>query len=498
MANYKILEEAIKRSIKANGAQEITGQVLQGILINMLDTLSDGYSFEGEASTNKIPDTSTKRAYLASVSGVYTSYGNITVDSGEVAILLFDGNSWKKVSLFNPSTLTPYVEVDVSKLNADSSFELAAAIARVPQDYQKGGLTIKFIEKSSNEYAMYYNKNSSWSTDVNDWVNLQSTKKATMTIEELKAFPSSVEDAVNFLKNNKDASIVVLNQYGRTVGTLNIYGNLSRFTLIEVFETQLKVKSGYNSSEINGSPRRYWRYYGLDNYGGGVVNRGEWSEWNEMVSKPFEILKSRLDSVVDVFNGSPTGSVTTIGKVIRQLNDSNEFKNKAMLISLIDEVTHKRTLYYCTADSFSPNESDWVEVGKGGDIDSLVQEAKRKIQEAVDHVKTIKQGEKGEKGDTGWLGQVNHGTADTTFALTPNVLHVWGVVPQLSITLAPQVPNIVNEYMFEFQSPEDTPTNFNRPQSVKWANDYEQPIKANKRYQGSIVNNVMIIVEASI
>lgn len=107
-------------------------------------------------------------------------------------------------------------------------------------------------------------------------------------------------------------------------------------------------------------------------------------------------------------------------------------------------------------------------------------------------------GLKGDKGDTGWLTLVNHGTADTTFALTPNVLHVWGAVPQLSITLAPSVPNIINEYMFEFQSPEDTPTNFNRPQDVKWANDYEQPIKANKRYQGSIVNNVMIIVEASV
>jgi hypothetical protein len=498
MANYKILEEAIKRSIKANGAQEITGQVLQGILINMLDTLSDGYSFEGEASTNKIPDTSTKRAYLASVPGVYASYGNITVDSGEVAILLFDGSSWKKVSLFNSSALAPYVEVDVSALNADSSFELATAIAKVPQTYRKGGLTIKFIEKSSNEYVMYYNKNNSWSTDVNDWVNLQSTKKATMTIEELKAFPSSVEEAIKFLKNNKDASIIVLNRYGRAVGTLSIYGNLSSFTFIEVFETQLKVKSGYNSSEINSSPRKYWRYYGLDNYGGGVVNRGEWSEWSEMVSKPFEILQSRLGSVVDVYNGSPTGGVTTIDRVLRQIGDSYEFRNKVMLISLVNEVTNKRTLYYCNADTFSNNESDWVEVGKGGNFDELVNDAKRKIQEAVDHAKTIKQGEKGEKGDTGWLGQVNHGTADTTFALTPNVLHVWGVVPQLSITLAPSVPNIINEYMFEFQSPTDTPTNFNRPQSVKWANDYEQPIKANKRYQGSIVNNVMIIVEASV
>jgi len=233
---------------------------------------------------------------------------------------------------------------------------------------------------------------------------------------------------------------------------------------------------------------------------GDLVTAGKWSPWRELVDKPFEKLQGRLERVVDIFNASPSGEKKTLEEVISYIsNSSNDIdKSKTLFVSFIDRATNKRVSYYCTTATLSDNATDWVEVGKGGDIDGLVQEAKRKIQEAVDHAKTIKQGEKGEKGDTGWLGQVNHGTADTTFALTPNILHVWGVVPQLSITLAPQVPNIINEYMFEFQSPEDTPTNFNRPQNVKWANDYEQPIKANKRYQGSIVNNVMIIVEASV
>ena len=497
MNKYDALKNAIKNVIKNNGRQEITGDILQNILVRFVDTFGSDYNIKGLADANQMPDTSAKCIYFATESGSYRNYGGLELHKGEVAMLVFDGGGWNKVLLVDTSGFvsSEYVtEINVSALNADSSFELAAAIAKVPQTYRKGGLTIKFIEKSSNEYVMYYNKNSSWSADVNDWVNLQSTKKTTMTIEELKTFPASVEDAVKFLKNNKDASIIVLNQYGRAVGTLSIYGNLSRFTFIEVFETQLKVKSGYNSSEINGSPRKYWRYYGLDNYGGGVVNRGEWSEWSEMVSKPFEILQSRLGSVVDVYNGSPTGGVTTIDRVLRQIGDSYEFRNKVMLISLVNEVTNKRTLYYCNADTFSNNESDWVEVGKGGNFDELVNDAKRKIQEAVDHAKTIQKGEKGDKGDTGWLRLVNHGTADTTFALTPNAMHVWGQVAQLRLTLGAQMPNVVNEYAFEFQSPA-TPTNLSLPATLKWYNGYVTPVRANKRYQASIVNNVIIMGE---
>lgn len=104
---------------------------------------------------------------------------------------------------------------------------------------------------------------------------------------------------------------------------------------------------------------------------------------------------------------------------------------------------------------------------------------------------------KGVKGDTGWLALVNHGTADTTFTLTPNAMHVWGEVAQLTLTLGAPMPNVVNEYAFEFQSPE-TPTNLSLPATLKWYNNYTPTIRAGKRYQASIVNNVIIMGEAEI
>ena len=103
-------------------------------------------------------------------------------------------------------------------------------------------------------------------------------------------------------------------------------------------------------------------------------------------------------------------------------------------------------------------------------------------------------GLKGDKGDTGLLTLVNHGTADTTFTLTPNAMHVWGEVAQLNLTLGAPMPNVVNEYAFEFQSP-TTPTNLSLPATLKWYNDYTPTIRAGKRYQASIVNNVIIMGE---
>ena len=102
---------------------------------------------------------------------------------------------------------------------------------------------------------------------------------------------------------------------------------------------------------------------------------------------------------------------------------------------------------------------------------------------------------KGVKGDAGWLELVNHGTADTTFTLTPNAMHVWGEVAQLTLTLGAPMPNVVNEYAFEFQSPSGTPTSLSLPATLKWYNNYTPTIRAGKSYQASIVNNVIIMGE---
>lgn len=105
-------------------------------------------------------------------------------------------------------------------------------------------------------------------------------------------------------------------------------------------------------------------------------------------------------------------------------------------------------------------------------------------------------GIKGDKGDTGLLTLVNHGTADTTFTLTPNAMHVWGEVAQLTLTLGEPIPNVVNEYVFEFQS-SATPTNLSLPATLHWYKNYIPTIRAGKLYQVWIIKNFIFMWEVS-
>ena len=110
---------------------------------------------------------------------------------------------------------------------------------------------------------------------------------------------------------------------------------------------------------------------------------------------------------------------------------------------------------------------------------------------------------KGPKGDAGSGSSgggsaaypiVEHGTGDTTFALTPNTLHRWGTVTSLSLTLASGAAGVVNEYMAEFFSG-DTATALALPDNISWASDAAITIDANYLYQISILDNVAAFIK---
>jgi hypothetical protein len=96
------------------------------------------------------------------------------------------------------------------------------------------------------------------------------------------------------------------------------------------------------------------------------------------------------------------------------------------------------------------------------------------------------------------ITQVDHGTSSTTFALTPNVFHVWGTVSSLTLTLSAGTSGMMNEYMFQFTSPSNIPTVLSLPSTVKWVNDTQPDIEANKTYQASILNNIIVIGSVSV
>lgn len=98
MANYNNLKTAIQAVIKANGNQEITGDILQNTLMSMINSLGAGYQFVGIATPKANPGAPDQKVfYIANGKGVYANFGGINVDEDEVVILTFD-DTWKKLA----------------------------------------------------------------------------------------------------------------------------------------------------------------------------------------------------------------------------------------------------------------------------------------------------------------------------------------------------------------------------------------------------------------
>lgn len=100
MSDYNSLKAAINANIRKNGRQEITGQVLNGILRAMVDALGAGFTFRAVASPDTDPgstDSTDSRIFcIATIPGNYEHMGGIEIEEGEVAVLKFYDDEWHK------------------------------------------------------------------------------------------------------------------------------------------------------------------------------------------------------------------------------------------------------------------------------------------------------------------------------------------------------------------------------------------------------------------
>lgn len=96
-------------------------------------------------------------------------------------------------------------------------------------------------------------------------------------------------------------------------------------------------------------------------------------------------------------------------------------------------------------------------------------------------------------GGSGAYSEVNHGTADTTFTLTPNTFHVWDEVASLTLDFGSETSGVANEFLFQFTSGA-TATSLTLPDDIKWANDSAPTIAENMIYQVSILKGLASVL----
>lgn len=117
MSEYSSLKATINANVKTNDNHEITGSIMNSVLNAMVNSLGAGYQFMGVATPTNPGSAQTpdyKCFYLATTPGTYTNQGGLVVESGEVALLIWD-TAWRKRSVGNFSACDYVYGADVEK-----------------------------------------------------------------------------------------------------------------------------------------------------------------------------------------------------------------------------------------------------------------------------------------------------------------------------------------------------------------------------------------------
>lgn len=130
MSKYCAIKNATNAYIRSNGRQEITGNILNSVLVATIDSLGKFFQFGGLATPDTDPgsDLDQNVAYIAGTEGIYSHLGNVSIEYGEIAVILFDGE-WAKHTVC-------IVPAKVSDLVNDAGY-ITAAVADLLWYYTK-------------------------------------------------------------------------------------------------------------------------------------------------------------------------------------------------------------------------------------------------------------------------------------------------------------------------------------------------------------------------
>lgn len=141
MGNWSTLKAAISNVIKQNGNQEITGNILQDVLTNIVNVLGEKYTFVGPATPSTTPGTFDGRVfYLAYKKGVYSNFNGLTLTTDTQLHVLYstDAGGWASTLVFDL----------FYEISANSNLALFNSLATFSNPPIKGCSVIPLIDRS--------------------------------------------------------------------------------------------------------------------------------------------------------------------------------------------------------------------------------------------------------------------------------------------------------------------------------------------------------------
>lgn len=156
MANYEQLKASIIAAIYNNGNQEITGEVLQSVLLSIVNIIGANATFAGIAETGTIPGNVDQNAfYIALSPGYYSGFG-LTADKQGVNIFYNKSGSWE-VANFTSFKTYPYSIATISTSSSSAQVQAAfTPVGFVNPTIPNLGDHIQIQNDDSNNGAMFY------------------------------------------------------------------------------------------------------------------------------------------------------------------------------------------------------------------------------------------------------------------------------------------------------------------------------------------------------
>lgn len=156
--NWDILKSSIAEIIKTNGNNEITGQLLQNVLSNIISNVGENSTFVGVATKETSPGYPDGPVfYLASEQGVYPNFSGIVVEKNEIVFLKWDSPLWKKLSIsVRVDVINDLITGGTDKaLSAEMGKELKEMLEEQSQEIEKQS---QEIEEQSQEIEEHKGK----------------------------------------------------------------------------------------------------------------------------------------------------------------------------------------------------------------------------------------------------------------------------------------------------------------------------------------------------
>lgn len=233
MAKWSDLKAAIAQIIKTNGNQEITGQLLQNVLNNIVSVIGANATFAGIATPETAPGTPDQNVfYIASEPGVYSNFGGVELTDQVFIFTNKNGNWVKQDSGIATSAKVSELERKTTYISfAKDEYNVGDAILQLIFYSARKNIT---LQKSSSDELVFYE----WNDDSSQYIKAYRFSKAKAT--------SNVGDI--YIWDKEDCYLMLdFSKVDKTFGNVIFINNVVLGTAFLYERIAIDVKSSLDS-----------------------------------------------------------------------------------------------------------------------------------------------------------------------------------------------------------------------------------------------------------